>query len=113
MKPKSKILIIAGLDGDYLRKPFGHILECIPLCDNVVKLKSMCTVCKDGILGIFSNIFNEIVVYSEVHKRNKSVQKESQVTCPIQKTYTPKEKCNDLDSQVDDDLIVKFNRLLN
>ena len=50
----NKEVVIAGLDGDFLRKPFGHILKCIPLSDNVIKLKSMCTICRDGTFGIFS-----------------------------------------------------------
>jgi len=49
-----KILIIAGLDGDADRKPFGQILECIPLCDTVVKLTAMDCVSKDGTPAIFS-----------------------------------------------------------
>lgn len=51
---QNKTIIIAGLDGDYLRKPFGQILECIPLCDDLLKLKSMCTLCKDGTPALFS-----------------------------------------------------------
>jgi thymidine kinase len=49
-----KILIIAGLDGDADRKPFGQILECIPLCDSVVKLTAMDCVSKDGTPALFS-----------------------------------------------------------
>jgi len=36
-----KTLIIAGLDGDSNREPFGQILLCIPLCDSVVKLTAL------------------------------------------------------------------------
>ena len=50
----NKTLIIAGLDGDSNRKPFGQILQCIPLCDNVVKLTAMDMVDKDGTDAIFS-----------------------------------------------------------
>jgi thymidine kinase len=49
-----KTLIIAGLDGDSNRKPFGQILECIPLCDNVVKLTAMDMIDKNGDEAIFS-----------------------------------------------------------
>ncbi len=47
----NKKLYICGLDGDYQRKKFGKILDIIPLCDDVVKLKSICKDCKvrDGI----------------------------------------------------------------
>lgn len=40
-----KTVIVAGLDGDYLRKSFGSALELIPLADSVVKLKSRCELC--------------------------------------------------------------------
>lgn len=51
---KDKIIIIAGLDGDSERMPFGQILECIPLCDEVVKLNGMDMISKDGTPAIFS-----------------------------------------------------------
>jgi len=50
----NKTIIIAGLDGDSNRKPFGQILECIPLCDSVVKLTAMDMVSKDATPAIFS-----------------------------------------------------------
>jgi thymidine kinase len=50
----NKHIIIAGLDGDYNRKPFGQILECIPLCDNIIKLTAMDMIDKDGTEAIFS-----------------------------------------------------------
>ena len=34
-----------GLDGDYMREPFGQILSLIPLCDSVIKLKATCMKC--------------------------------------------------------------------
>ena len=48
------IIIIAGLDGDSNREPFGQILECIPLCDEVVKLNAMDMVSNDGTPAIFT-----------------------------------------------------------
>lgn len=50
----SKTVIIAGLDGDSERRPFGQILECIPLCDSVTKLHAMDMVDKDGTAAIFT-----------------------------------------------------------
>ena len=47
MAALNKIVIVAGLDGDYLRNPFGHIIELIPKAENVVKLNSICMVCYD------------------------------------------------------------------
>jgi len=49
-----KKVYICGLDGDFERKKFGQILDLIPLCDKVTKLTSLCSLCKNGTLGIFS-----------------------------------------------------------
>ena len=49
-----KQIHISGLDGDFKREKFGQILDLIPLCDNVVKLTSLCSMCRDGTVGIFS-----------------------------------------------------------
>ncbi|XP_055834440.1 thymidine kinase-like [Solanum dulcamara] len=40
-----KTVIVAGLDGDYLRKSFGSVLDIIPLADTVTKLTARCEVC--------------------------------------------------------------------
>ena len=47
----NKKVYVCGLDGDFQRKKFGSILDIIPLCDDVVKLKAICKNCKssDGI----------------------------------------------------------------
>jgi len=49
-----KKIYVCGLDGDFERKKFGQILDLIPLCDKVTKLTSLCSLCKNGTLGIFS-----------------------------------------------------------
>ena len=51
---KGKTVIMSGLDGDSNRKPFGKILDCIPLCDSVVKLTAMDMIDKNGTEAIFS-----------------------------------------------------------
>jgi thymidine kinase len=51
---EGKKVYVCGLDGDFERKKFGQILDLIPLCDKVHKLSSLCSLCKDGTLGIFS-----------------------------------------------------------
>jgi len=51
----NKDLIICGLDGDYQRKPMGQILDCIPLCNSVVKLNALD---KDGSDAIFTKRIN-------------------------------------------------------
>ncbi|PIN01158.1 Thymidine kinase [Handroanthus impetiginosus] len=40
-----KTVIIAGLDGDYLRRSFGSVLDVIPIADSVTKLTAQCEVC--------------------------------------------------------------------
>ena len=49
-----KTVIMSGLDGDSNRKPFGKILDCIPLCDSIVKLTAMDMIDKNGTEAIFS-----------------------------------------------------------
>lgn len=47
-------IIVAGLDGDYMKNPIGNILELIPHAEKVEKLCSLCNVCKDGTLAPFT-----------------------------------------------------------
>ncbi len=49
-----KNVIVIGLDGDSDRNNFGQIYQLLPICDNIIKLKALCSLCKDGSLGIFS-----------------------------------------------------------
>ena len=49
----NKKVYVCGLDGDFQRQKFGSILDIIPLCDDVVKLKAICTNCKSS-NGIFT-----------------------------------------------------------
>jgi thymidine kinase len=49
-----KHIIICGLDGDFLRKPFDRISELISMADEITKLKAFCTECNDGTPGIFT-----------------------------------------------------------
>ena len=41
-----KRVYVCGLDGDYKRRKFGSILDIVPLCDEVTKLKAICKRCK-------------------------------------------------------------------
>ena len=54
-----KIIIISGLDGDSERRPFGQMLDCIPYCDEVIKLNAMDMIDKDGTPGIFTKRVSE------------------------------------------------------
>lgn len=49
-----KIIIVAGLDGDYMRNPFGDVLRLIPHSDKVTKLNALCKSCGDGTLAHFT-----------------------------------------------------------
>ncbi|XP_060950035.1 thymidine kinase, cytosolic [Limanda limanda] len=40
-----KTIIVAALDGTFQRKPFGHILNLVPLAESVVKLHAVCMQC--------------------------------------------------------------------
>ncbi|CAN0890845.1 Thymidine kinase [Linum grandiflorum] len=40
-----KTVIVAGLDGDYMRRSFGAVLDVIPLADSVTKLNARCELC--------------------------------------------------------------------
>jgi thymidine kinase len=47
-----KDIYIFGLDGDFQRNPMGQILQVIPLCDTVKKLRGTCCQCDRG--SVFS-----------------------------------------------------------
>ena len=46
LEKHNKHIYICGLDGDFRREKFGDLLDLIPLCDEVVKLKAICVNCK-------------------------------------------------------------------
>ena len=62
----NKHIVVCGLDGDFLRKPFGQINQLISIADEVTKLKAFCVKCNDGTPGIFtwrlSNDTNQISI---------------------------------------------------
>ena len=49
-----KHCVVVGLDGDAERRPFGHVLDLIPICDRVTKLTAMCKTCADGTAALFT-----------------------------------------------------------
>ena len=44
----NKTIVVAGLDGDYKKDPFGDILKLIPHSEKVTKLEALCLKCGDG-----------------------------------------------------------------
>jgi thymidine kinase len=49
-----KNVFLVGLDGDFHRKPFGDILNCIPMADRVDKLNALCVRCANGKEALFT-----------------------------------------------------------
>ena len=49
-----KDVVAVGLDGDSDRRPFGSVLELVPLADTVTKLTALCKRCGDGTEALFS-----------------------------------------------------------
>jgi thymidine kinase len=43
---EGRVVVVAALDGDFARRPFGRVGELLPLCESVVKLQGVCVVCK-------------------------------------------------------------------
>jgi len=50
-----KNIIVIGLSGDFMRKPFGQILDLVPVADKVIKLNALCNFCNDGTEAIFTH----------------------------------------------------------
>lgn len=45
---EGKKVIVAGLNSDFMRKPFGQLNDLIPFCDSITKLTSYCQTCRDN-----------------------------------------------------------------
>lgn len=49
-----KTVVVSALDGTWERKPFEQVVNLIPMADDVVRLKAMCMICRDGTPAPFS-----------------------------------------------------------
>lgn len=47
-------IVVSGLDGDASRRPFGQMLDLIPLAETVLRLSSYCCLCRDGTSAHFT-----------------------------------------------------------
>jgi len=61
----NKHVVVGGLDGDRFRKPFGQILNLIPLADRITKLTSLCKDC-----GSEGNAVPALFSYSTMSSTN-------------------------------------------
>ena len=50
-----KHVIVAGLDGDAQRNPFGEVLQLIPYADTIIKLKAICKRCTYETPALFTS----------------------------------------------------------
>jgi thymidine kinase len=51
VEKQKKIVIVAGLNGDFRRQPFGQINDLITYCDTITKLTPFCVSCrKKGVI---------------------------------------------------------------
>lgn len=48
MANAGKLVIVAALDGTFERKPFGRVLELVPLAEDVAKLAAVCAMCHES-----------------------------------------------------------------
>ena len=56
-----KNVVVVGLDGDAHRKPFGQILDLIPLADEVQRIYALCKLCGDGTPARFTSAISASV----------------------------------------------------
>ena len=59
MLDDDKKIFVAGLDSDFQKNKFGNIIDLIPHCDKIIKLTSLCSICKNGTKAIFSHRISE------------------------------------------------------
>lgn len=71
-------IIIAGLDGDSERRPFGDILRLIPYADEVERLSALCSLCRDETPAHFSK-----------YLKDASDKQENTVAVGAQESYIP------------------------
>jgi thymidine kinase len=56
---QGKHVLVFGLDGDSERRPFGQVLDLIPLADKYAKLQAECRLCGDGTAALFTKRFSD------------------------------------------------------
>jgi thymidine kinase len=77
---KGKRVIVAGLSGDFNRRPFGEIMDLVSYSDRVTKLSSFCNVCAKD---------KKIKEAHFSHKLIKEVDTESNISVGGKNEYIP------------------------
>lgn len=54
-----KLVLVAGLDGDFKRERFGQVLDMVPVADTVTKLTSQCAYCTEAALFSLRTVAGE------------------------------------------------------
>ncbi len=62
----NKIIIAAGLSGDFNRQPFGDVLRLIPHAEQITKLSALCQYCSDGTLAHFSKLTKDVGIDGQI-----------------------------------------------
>jgi len=82
-------IVVAGLDGDSERRPFGHILRLIPHAEEVERLTAFCSVCRNGTLAQFTK-----------YLKDSTNKKADEVNIGAQDSYIPVCRRHFLSSQI-------------
>lgn len=64
VEERKKIVLVAGLNGDFQRKPFGQINDLVPYCDTISKLTPFCFTCKKEKNIVTNALFTKRIVSS-------------------------------------------------
>jgi thymidine kinase len=102
-----KNAVVVGLDGDAERRPFGKVLDLIPMCDRVTKLTAMCKKCKDGTPAIFT-FANNSETESRVEAGVPCVGADEQYIPLCRKHYAEGKSGNVLTYTLPDDILERF-----
>jgi thymidine kinase len=77
-----KHVVVVGLDGDAHRRPFGQILDLIPLSDEVHRIYALCKLCADGTPARFTSANStEVLVATDNGQPNVGASESYQPLC--------------------------------
>tara|TARA_B100001094_G_C18045911_1_gene727415 strand:+ start:219 stop:758 length:540 start_codon:yes stop_codon:yes gene_type:complete len=66
-------LIVVGLNGDSDRQTFGDIYKLYPMADDILLLKALCCICKDGTDALFSKKIVDSTGQTDVGSSDKYI----------------------------------------